>query len=216
MRSSRVSKADRSRSARGTETLQSWFYRPSRPGMTTSRLESWPTFLPAWGSRKYVRGPAGRSASRLRQYYGLYGRSVRRACERAAKPKPSPGPPHPPTRHGLPVNVCLAFSFSGATVQAPLAGKSCKSALNPVSPRKMREAQRSPQLTQNEPMPRKGNVLSCVDTRQRSLARKRDRRYDEWYPRAVPASSVKAGGIVHTGVRICLHSGIGGNGDVFG
>lgn len=69
---------------------------------------------------------------------------------------------------------------------------------------------------QNEPMPRKGNVLSCVDTRQRCLARKRVRRYDEWYPRAVPAASVKAVGIVDTGVSICLHIGIGGNGDVFG
>ena len=48
------------------------------------------------------------------------------------------------------------------------------------------------------------------------LARKRDRRYDEWYPRVVPAASVKAVGIVDMGVSICLHIGIGGNGDVFG
>ena len=73
-----------------------------------------------------------------------------------------------------------------------------------------------PRRKQNESMQRKGNVLSCVDTRQRCLARKRDRRYDEWYPRSVPAASVKAVGIVDTGVSICLHIGIGGNGDVFG
>lgn len=58
--------------------------------------------------------------------------------------------------------------------------------------------------------------LKQVSMRQRCLARKRDRRYDEWYPRAVPAASVKAVGIVDTDVSVCLHIGIGGNSDVFG
>ena len=92
--------------------------------------------------------------------------------------KPPPGPPRPPPSHCLSAQNFPGFpelrgggGCPGASVQAP---KSHKSVQNPVSPRKMHEAQRSPQLpspsgllplrrTQNEPMLRKGNVLYCVD-----------------------------------------------------
>ena len=144
--------------------------------------------------------------------HGLYGRSVRRGCPRAAPPEtaarsllPCPRWPAmirkipqmcaesriPQKNHCLPARCCPRCSDMARRVggskcphtvsrsrpdsrQAPLAGKSCKSAHNPVYRRKMREVQRSPQFpspsglvllrrTHNEPMLRKGNVLYCVD-----------------------------------------------------
>ena len=43
-----VSQGEGCPSARGTEALQSCFYRPGLPSMTTGRRESWPAFLTTW------------------------------------------------------------------------------------------------------------------------------------------------------------------------
>ena len=128
----RVSRAD----GEGKKVLKpfSLFFRPARRSVTIARHESWPERLTKW--RGGVRERAGGTrreppapAVRLSRFFARHesrntdGTAVRFAVgeQRQHDQKAPPGPPQPPTSHGLPVHHCsLVFLWRGPEqVSAP-------------------------------------------------------------------------------------------------
>ena len=119
---------------------------PLRGLCLDQRRESCLAFLTRW--RDAVR--AGHQSRDTK--HGLYGRSVRRACEGDAYDQKSPArTARPPPSHCFP--ACFGALWRGMGGALPLSR----------CPRSVRRSRPASRRVQNEPMLKKGNVLDCAN-----------------------------------------------------
>ena len=160
-----ASQAERSPWGKSTEALQSCFCLPGLPSMTIERRKSCPAFLTKWRGEVRV-GHESRDTK-----HGLYGRSVRRGCERLAQRITAARTAAPAIKSMIPSSLlptiaryCPA-SFFPEQISAhrpPFSVGPTSSAVSWEIPELCAESRvcgRPPK----QPMLRKGNVLYCTN-----------------------------------------------------